>query len=441
MDDMLKNMYFICVLILLCACAKSSEKPESGGLPVNDEGLFLSQGDAGEANEKNSVDIKEGEVYEEDNADAVNDNSFNDNASNANASDTSEEVMESSSAAKRILDKMSLEEKIGQMFMVAYRQDANGNIISLNDGVKESMEKYRPGGVILFSENIKDYEQVKAYIDELQELSDIPLIIGVDEEGGQVSRLKGVIEVLPDAKRIGKKNDPEYTYSLASELAGSLAELGFNMNFSPVCDIDEKLNSIVSNRAFGETPEIVATHSEQIIRGLQDKGIGASAKHFPGHGGTKEDSHFKAAVNYKSLDALREFDLIPFEKAVKAGVAAVMIGHISIPKVAGNNEPAVFQEFLIRDVLRDEMGFKGLVITDAMEMGAIRSIYSSGAAAVKAVKAGVDVILMPMDLDEAYFTLIEAVLSGEIEMRIIDASVERILEYKLEFVFKNSREY
>ncbi|KAI4453455.1 cytosol non-specific dipeptidase [Holotrichia oblita] len=403
-----KFIFFICAL-LICSCTKAINKPEPENNYNNGEGLFLSE---------NVIQEFKNEVLNE----AVPDieNIFTEK----NSYENDDEIF-----IQKMLDEMTLEEKIGQMFMVAYRSYNGKNIIELNDYVTESIEKYRPGGIILFSENIKDYEQVKTYIEELQEISGIPLIIGVDEEGGSVSRLKGIINTLPAASKIGKENNPENTYLLAMELGVLMAELGFNLNFAPVCDIDEQLNTVVGNRAFGTTADIVSVQSAEIIKGLQDSGIGAVAKHFPGHGGTKEDSHIKSAVTQKNLSDLNSFDFIPFKNAVKTGVSAIMVGHISIPEVTGNDMPAIFSEVLIKDVLRREMGFDGLVITDAMEMGAVSSNFSDAEAVVMAVKAGVDIILMPKDLQAAYLTLNNAVLSGEVDMETIDLSVLRILKF------------
>lgn len=412
--------YFLFLTIFLCACAQALEKPESGGYSAADEGLFLPPVNI----------ISEEEITKEEITDVEK-----------TVDETDEDAETPVSVSTQMLEKMTLEEKIGQMFIVAYRKDNSSNITQLNGYVEESVKKYRPGGVALFSENIENYEQVKEFIADLQGISDIPLIIGTDEEGGSVSRLKNIINTLPRASEIGKANNAENTYLLAAELASKMADLGFNMNFAPVCDIDQRLNSVVGSRAFGNTPETVSIHSAEIIKGLQDNGIGAVAKHFPGHGGTREDSHLINAVTDASLDELLAFELVPFENAVKIGVAAIMAGHISVPEVTGNNEPVIFSSYLLTDVLRDKMNFNGLIITDAMEMGAVSKYYTQEEAAVKAVIAGVDIILMPSDLDAAYTGLLNAALNGDISMEKIDSSVKRILDYKYDFVFKNSYEY
>ena len=345
-----------------------------------------------------------------------------------------EERPTADSQIEKYIQEMSLEEKAGQMFMCAFRDRSQG-VTEINAYMRSTVNNYHPGGVILFSENISNEAQAKKLIGDLQNESRLPLFIAVDEEGGLVSRLKSLGgERLPDAAQVGRSGDFSQAFERGVTIAKSLQNLGFNVNFAPVADINtNSMNTVIGSRAFSPDPEIAGGMVSEFVRGLQGEGIAATLKHFPGHGDTKEDSHYGLASVTHDMDRLTEKELVPFQMGIDAGVGFVMIGHISVPSITGNDEPALFSEKIITGILRDKMKFNGVIVTDALDMGAVTRYYSPGETAVKAILAGVDILLMPQDLDAAYNAVLDAVRNGEISESRIDESVRRILEMKARF--------
>lgn len=326
-----------------------------------------------------------------------------------------------------IMAGMSLEEKVGQMFMAAYRKNQNGAITELDSAIEQSIREHHLGGVILFSENIVSIEQTKNYISSLKSLSEIPMFIGVDEEGGTVTRLSALD--YPKTPSAGSmKTDDAYRYG--SQIGMELAELGFTVNFAPVADLNTNpKNTVIGKRAFSSEPERASSMIRDFSRGLSENGIMPVVKHFPGHGDTLTDSHNGMASVTHNLDRIKSIEILPFLAGISEG-AAVMVGHITTPEITGDNEPAIFSEFLLTGFLRGEYGYNGLLFTDAMDMGAVTKYYSSSEAAVKAIQAGIDIILMPQDLSEAYNAVLAAVENGDIPEERINESIERILKAK-----------
>ena len=225
--------------------------------------------------------------------------------------------------------------------------------------------------------------------------------------------------------------DPDQTYETGSTIGAYLSDLGFNMDAAPDTDVlTNPENQVVKYRSFGSDPELVARMAAAELKGLNDRGIIGMYKHFPGHGGTTADSHEGYAYVDDTLEELKTGALIPFQDGIDSGIAVIMASHISCPNVTGDNTPATLSEMMITDILRGEMGFDGMVITDALNMGAITAQYSSSEAAVAALNAGVDMLLMPEDFQSAYRGVLSAVESGTISEERIDASVRRILEVK-----------
>lgn len=343
--------------------------------------------------------------------------------------------------AEDILSNMTLEEKIGQMFMV------NLELLDNSEGkyyehkvftkkMKKSLEKYPIGGITFFARNIATRPQTTKLIEKLQTNSKVPLFISVDEEGGDVARIANNDNMrttkFPSMEEVGKSGDEEYAYNMGSTIASEIKELGFNLDFAPVADVKTNiLNTEIGNRSFGDDPDIVSDMVTKVVEGIQDQGISATLKHFPGHGDVSKDSH-EGAVNVDNdVNRLRKVEFKPFEAGIKAGVDLIMVSHISISRVTESTEPASLSSLVMKEMLRTEMGFEGVTITDAMNMKAITDFYDSGEAAVKAIKAGVDIVLMPDELDKAYDAVLEAVEKGKIKESRIDESVERILELKI----------
>lgn len=335
-----------------------------------------------------------------------------------------------------IMDSMTLEEKVGQMLFLAYRKDMNGqNALEMDETLRDMISRYSPGGFVLFSENLDTIGQTVDFINDLQEASRIPLFISVDEEGGIVSRLNKApalhSTVMPDAFAIGLTNDPEYAYKAARAIAEELLSLGFNMNFAPVADIfSNPLNKVIGRRAYGTEPKIVSSMVASAVKGYLDRNIIPVLKHFPGHGDTSEDTHTGAARVDHDLERLISFELLPFMEGIKSGAGAVMVAHVLLPKLMEEPVPATMSTEVVTELLRERLGFDGVVITDALEMSAVSSYYSDEEAAVAAVHAGVDMLLMPGSVEKAYGALLSAVENGIVTEERIDQSVYRILLLK-----------
>ncbi len=337
---------------------------------------------------------------------------------------------------EEVILRMTMEEKIGQLFMVAYRNDQQGYpVLAMDDTITESLKKYKPGGVILFSENIQNIPQTVALIDGFQKASEIPLFIAVDEEGGLVSRITKSSEmhatVFPNNAVIGKKGDTKLAKDIAAAISLEIASLGFNMNFAPIADINTNPNNpVIGKRAYGSDPEVVRKMVSAAVSGMQSNSVSSVLKHFPGHGDTVNDSHDGTASVSHSMERLLSIELLPFMDGITAGADGVMTAHILTPEIPGDNVPATLKPEILTGILREELGFEGLVITDAMNMGAITQHYEPGEAAVRAILAGADIILMPEDLQLAIAGLKAGIESGRISVERIDESLRRILRIK-----------
>ena len=297
--------------------------------------------------------------------------------------------------------------------------------------MKENLQKYPVGGVILFSRNIWNRKQTKKLIRKLQKNAAMPLFISVDEEGGDVARIgnnkKMKTDTFPTMEEIGKTQDADYVYYMASTIASQIGELGFNVDFAPVADVwTNAENQVIGDRSFGSDPELVSDMASAEIRGFHEAGIRTAVKHFPGHGDTAEDSHSGYAYSYRTAEEQRTLEWKPFQAGIGAQTEFVMVGHICCPNITDSDIPASLSEELVTGILREELGFDGIVVTDAMNMGAITEHYAAGEASALAIEAGADMILMPEDLSEAYTAVLQAVKEGKISEERIDASLERI---------------
>lgn len=336
------------------------------------------------------------------------------------------------------LSEMSLEEKIYQMFMITPEQlTLIDTVVQAGDITREALERRPVGGLIYFQSNIVDEQQLKTMITNTQSYSKYPLFIGVDEEGGPlVSRIANSdgfhVETFPSMREIGATGDYNEAYRVGQTIGSYLCELGFNMDFAPVADVlTNPANTAIGPRSFGADPEMTAQMTAYAAKGLQEQGICAVLKHFPGHGGTDGDSHENAVINNRTLDQLESAEFLPFARGIHAGASCVMVGHISLPSITQDDIPATLSREIITGLLREKLSFEGIVITDSMSMGAITNYYTSGEAAIKAVQAGADIILMPQDFEQASQELLQAVQDGTITEDRIDESVCRILRYKL----------
>lgn len=345
---------------------------------------------------------------------------------------------------KDVLGKMSLREKVGQLFIVrpeALAENSNAETAPATDRVDDAVinriEEYPVGGIALFSRNITSAEQLPMFISDLQSSSKYPLFIAVDEEGGRVARIANSdffnVASYKSMEDIGKSGDASKAEEVGRQIGLYLKELGFNLDFAPVADTNTNpQNIVIGDRSYGSDPALVARMVSEQLDGMHDNGIMGTLKHFPGHGDTKDDTHSGYVSIEKTWDELKECELVPFITALpKADM--VMVSHITAVNVTSDKLPTSMSETMITGKLRNELGYDGVIITDAMAMGAVADNYTSAEAAVTAVKAGVDIVLMPLNLDEAFNGVMNAVTDGEISMERLDESVMRILKLKARY--------
>lgn len=334
------------------------------------------------------------------------------------------------------VQEMSLQEKIGQMMFPAFRTNGAGlPLLSADEALLQALRTRKPGGVVLFAQNLSSVPQTAALIRQLQAESAIPLFVGVDEEGGLVSRLsaaKGLGAVtMPSAFTIGLTGEESLAYESAVAIARQLSVLGFNLDFAPVADVHTNPNNpVIGRRAYGTTPELVSRMIASAIEGFREEGILPVAKHFPGHGDTQTDSHLGLAVVPHNRTRMDEVELAPFRTAISADIPMIMTAHVNTPGISERDLPATLNPDILTDLLRNELGYDGLILTDAMEMGAITEHYGEAESIVMAVEAGADMLLVPVSLDRACEALLNAVNSGRVSEARIDASVQRILDLK-----------
>ena len=345
---------------------------------------------------------------------------------------------------KDVLGKMSLREKVGQLFIVrpeALAENSNAETAPATDRVDDAVisriEEYPVGGIALFSRNITSAEQLPMFISDLQSSSKYPLFIAVDEEGGRVARIANSdffnVASYKSMEDIGKSGDASKAEEVGRQIGSYLKELGFNLDFAPVADTNTNpQNIVIGDRSYGSDPALVARMVSAQLDGMHDSGIMGTLKHFPGHGDTKDDTHSGYVSIEKTWDELKECELVPFITALpKADM--VMVSHITAVNVTSDKLPTSMSETMITGKLRNDLGYDGVIITDAMAMGAVADNYTSAEAAVTAVKAGVDIVLMPQNLNEAFNGVMNAVTDGEISMERLDESVLRILKMKAKY--------
>ena len=336
------------------------------------------------------------------------------------------------------VDRMTLEEKIGQMIF--------GGIdgVELSEEGRRMVREDKVGGVILFKDNLVNANQIVTLLNSLKaenQEEDPPLFLGVDQEGGRVTRIPELND-LPTNKQIGQKNNLDLAKQLGVILGRQLNAYGFNLDFAPVMDIDSNPdNPIIGDRSFGSNPKVVSEFGISTMKGLQSQNVISVIKHFPGHGDTEVDSHVELPIVNKDLKELEALELIPFEHAIKSGADVVMIGHILLPKI-DENMPSSISKKIITDILRERLQYEGVIMTDDMTMKAILNHHEIGEAAVEAIKAGNDIVLIAHDyekVERAIQAILDAVRNGEIKEEQINKSVERILHLKEKYRLSNNQ--
>lgn len=362
-------------------------------------------------------------------------------ASDAATGDTSDDR---AAQAAVIVEGMTLEEKVAQMFIVTPEAITGvGTATAAGTTTQQALEAYPVGGIVYFQKNLENPDQTRTMIENTQryaqEAVGLPLFIGVDEEGGTVSRVGGNsgfgIANVGDMSAVGATGDATQAKETAKTIGGYLSDLGFNLDFAPDADIcGDPATDVMARRSFGQDPELVATMVSAQVEGFLGEGVLCCAKHFPGIGGVAGDSHEGTISSTKTLDDLRSFELVPFEAAIEAGVPLIMVGHLSTPNATGDDTPASLNHAIVTELLRDELGFDGLIATDSFSMGAVGGFCTPSNVGVTVIEAGVDLILMPEDFTAAYQGVLDAVANGTISEERIDESVERIVETKLAYL-------
>jgi len=328
---------------------------------------------------------------------------------------------------------MTLDEKIAQMLVLYYMND------TVDSNLESVLAEVKPGGFILMKENITTYDQTKKFVDDVTKDSEIPIIISIDQEGGSVQRLKEISDIevtnIPDMYDLGAMGNLELAYQVGKVMAEELRTIGVNVTYAPVLDVySNELNTVIGKRSFSSDPQVVTDMGIQLAKGLEENGVIATYKHFPGHGDTVDDSHVKLPVVQKNYDELSSLELIPFKNAISSGAKIMMVGHISLPNVTGDNTPASLSKKIVTDTLKQKLNYQGLVITDALNMGALTKNYSKEEIYTQAIEAGVDLLLMPSGSKQA----IEIIRKNISEERI-NESVEKILKFKYTYLDQDNR--
>lgn len=386
-------------------------------------------------NDGDDVDLQD--TAEEDNG-----NIYGEEADAADSRTEGAGSIDSADDVTEYIAQMTLEEKVAQLFIIqpeALMKDVD-TVTAAGEMTQKAIDQIPVGGFIYLDDNLQSREQVKTMLEHVQsysiERTGLPMFLSVDEEGGTVARISGAgrfdVPRLPDMSVIGARGDVDEAYEVGKTIGVYLNDMGFNVDFAPVADVlTNQENQVVKKRAFGSDPGLVSDMALAVARGLKEQDICPVYKHFPGHGGTAADTHEGYAYVDKSIEELEEQDLVPFRKAISDGAEMIMVGHISLPEATGDDTPASMSSVIITDLLRTKLGYDGLVVTDALNMGAVTEQYTSAQAAVQTILAGGDLVLMPVDFEAAYEGVLDAVKSGTISEERVDESLRRILRLKL----------
>lgn len=350
---------------------------------------------------------------------------------------TPEEVVE------KQLSQMTLREKVGQMFYV--RPEALDTTIKTDNlaalklqAVNETMrgvnEKYPVGGIVLYAHNINDEAQLTQFVAQIRNLKGAPLLC-IDEEGGRVARIARNenfdVKKYESMAAIGITGNPANAYECANTIGTYLRHYGFDIDFAPVADVNTNPeNIVIGNRAFSDDPQVAAPMVTNYLQGLKDAGVAGCIKHFPGHGDTKADTHYGYAQSMKTWDEMLSCEMITFKAGIQWGCQFIMTAHIAAPNVTGSDVPSTMSSVILQDKLRRELGYQNIIVTDAMEMGAIMKQYTNTEAAIGSIQAGADIVLVPKNFVEAFDAVVAAVNRGTISEERINQSVRRILKFR-----------
>lgn len=332
-----------------------------------------------------------------------------------------------------MIESMPLEDKVAGLFFVTPESITDVNVaVKAGEGTKDALTKYAVGGILYDKKNIKDAEQFKEMLSNTDLYSKYPIFLGIEEEGGAVSPLAeaGLIDKQVSAADIGAGGDAGMAYQAGSSMGLGLASYGLNVNLAPVADLANVENSVMAARAYGNDATAVSAYVLNMMNGLQEQGVTACIKHFPCGGGIAADTHDGPAVSDRSEEELRSQELAVYQSSIDSGAQMIMVGHMAVPALTGDNTPASLSPAVVTELLRNEMGYSGVIITDAMDMKAISEYYDSAQASVLALKAGCDMILSPENFKDAYEAVLAAVQDGTIAEERINDALRRIYRIK-----------
>jgi beta-N-acetylhexosaminidase len=333
-----------------------------------------------------------------------------------------------------VLSGMTPYEKVCQMFIVMTDSltGVNGTE-NVGETTRRALEKYPVGGLLHMSGNIKSADQIAKFNADAQEASEIPLFISCDEEGGRVARLRASLGAHSVGAMLTYKDAGEgMARQNAAAIAVALKKYGFNTDMAPVADVmSNPANTVIGDRAYSDDFKQAAELVAAAVGGFKSEGVICALKHFPGHGDTSEDSHDGSAYVNKTLESLRAEEFLPFAAGIAAGADMVMLGHLTVPDIDGDY-PATLSRKIATGILREELGYGGAIITDALNMRAVTGRFSAEEIAVMAVNAGADILLAPAGLERSVSAIAKAIESGEIDEARIDESVSRILKLKID---------
>lgn len=390
-------------------------------------GIFMLRGSAGKAGGHGENDNGNPGV-----ATDVTESGTTTEEQTADSQETTEVTEEEKpSLVDETLAGMTLHEKVCQMMFVTPEElTGEDGVTVAGDATRQALENYPVGGIVYFAKNLESQDQVKEMIDNSQKYSSIGLFVATDEEGGVVNRLMDTVGTTYIGSMYYYKDDGDETaYENAYTIANDMSALGFNLDFAPVADVwSNPDNTVIGERAYSDDYAQAAELVGNAVKGFNDGGVMCTLKHFPGHGDTAEDSHYSSAYVHRTKEEIMADEMQPFRSGIEAGAEFVMVGHLIVPDI--DEVPATLSYKIATGILRDELKFEGVAITDSFEMESIADNYSVDDAVVMSVKAGMDMILQPKNMASAVNSIEQAVADGELSEDRIDESVRRILTLK-----------
>lgn len=338
-------------------------------------------------------------------------------------------------ALKAQIAEMTVEDKVAGLFFVTPESITGvGTAIKAGDGTKKALEEFKVGGIIYFKKNIQNAEQIKEMITTTQSFSETRLFFGVNEEGGDVSSVAAKLDVadVETAGTLGQNIATDATYETGKTIGSYLKELGFNVNFAPVADVKtDAENKLLGDRSYGSEATNVAAHVGAMVKGLEESGVSAGVKAFPGIGSANKDPEDGLAITERTLEEMQSTEFLSFQSAITENADFIMVSNVAAPNlIDGAYTPSCLDKTIVKNILREQLGYEGIIITAPLNELVITDYYTASEATVMAIKAGADMILMPASFEEAYYGLLAEVLDGNISEERIDESLLRIYKVK-----------